>query len=352
MSQLLSVGLIGLVCSLAGAAEPLVFSGPTMGTAYSVQVASPPAEPGPAALEVEVRQYLADFDALVSTYRDDSEIARFNVSTSEEWFPVSAETARLVVLARELAAQSQGAFDPTVAPLVKLWKFHRHETRKTLPTEAEIVAARERVGYEYLEVRLDPPALRKSLPTLELDLNAVAPGWAVDRIAERLQARGLKDFLVDVGSEIRASGRKADGSSWRIGLERPVDGEHILQGAIPLDDLAVSTSGDYRNVYFIDGVRYSHTIDPRTGRPVQHGLATVTVLAVDCATADGLATTLSVLGPEAGLAFANEHKLSVWMMLRDEHGKFTARTSQPFLDGIGTRMEDFSSEAAGDEARK
>lgn len=332
-----------LLAGGASAADPLVFSGPTMGTAYSVQIVSPPADLDAAAVRREVRQYLDDFDALVSTYRDDSQLSQFNAARSTEWFPVAPETAQLVQRALELAEQSGGAFDPTVAPLVQLWRFHRHEGRQTLPSEAEIAAARARVGFQHLETRLDSPALRKQQLDLEVDLNAIAPGWAVDRIAERLQARGLKSFLVDVGSELRGAGRKADGSSWRIGLERPVAGEHILQGAIPLNDLAVATSGDYRNFYSLDGIRYSHTIDPRTGRPVTHGLATVTVLAADCATADGLATTISVLGPEAGLQFAEQHGIAAWMMVRGAGDELTSRATSAFRDGVGGAMEDFIS---------
>jgi thiamine biosynthesis lipoprotein len=321
-----------------------------MGTAWSIRIESPPASLDVPALQREVVAYLADFDRKVSTYRNDSEVSRFNVAPAGEWFSVSVETAQLVQRAIELAETSGGVFDPTIGPLTQLWKFDRHEGLQSVPSEAEIAAARDVVGFRRLTVRQDHPALRKDLAGLTLNLNAIAPGWAVDRLAERLNSHGVHNYLVDVGSEIRTSGRKADGSSWTIGIERPsADGsKRILEASIPLDDLAVSTSGDYRNFYMIDGVRYSHTIDPRTGRPVRHGLASVTVVATDCATADGLATAVTVLGPVDGLVLAERLDLAVWMMVRREGDVLEPRSSSAFQSGVGRRMVQLHDPAGGD----
>lgn len=342
MRRLWFVSVCFLLTAAARAEEPVLIFGPTMGSSWSIKLEGVPEGFDAAELKREAEAYLQGLDALISTYRNDSEISRFNTSRQTDWFPVAAETAKLLAHAVQMAELSAGAFDPTVAPLTQLWKFDRHEGRTALPSDAEITAARQRVGYQHLQVRLDPPALKKQIPELELNLNAVAPGWAVDRLVELLLSKGLSNFLVDVGSEIRTGGRKPDGSSWQVGIERPADADHVLQAAIPLDDQAVATSGDYRNFYVIDGQRYSHTIDPQTGRPVNHGLASVTVLASDCATADALATALSVLGPQAGMEFAERHGLAVWMMVRGEQGALSARASTAFADGVGRDLVDLA----------
>jgi thiamine biosynthesis lipoprotein len=313
-----------------------------MGTGYVVKVAAPPADLAADELQADIDAWLADFDLRVSTYRPDSELSRFNASRTTDWFEVSAETARLVQSALQIAERSGGAFDPTVGPLVRLWGFDRRQGRATLPTEAELLEMRQRVGHQLLQVRLDPPALRKSHPELELDVNGIAPGFAADRLVERLAHRGLHRVMVDIGGEIRAQGDKSDGSPWRIGVERPPtsDGEaRRLAAALPLNDAAVATSGDYRNFYEVDGRRYAHTIDPRTGRPVDHALASVTVFAPDAADADALATALMVLGPEEGLALADELGLAAWLLVRDsDHGLRTV-ASTAFQEGVGRDLE-------------
>ncbi|MCA9056119.1 MAG: FAD:protein FMN transferase, partial [Planctomycetaceae bacterium] len=214
-----------------------------------------------------------------------------------------------------------------------------------VPSDDAIAKARERVGYRRLSVRLDPPALKKEVPDLELNLNAIAPGWAVDRLADLLAQHGLGNYMIDIGGEIRTGGRKSDGSSWRIGIERPADDAHSLQAAVPLDDASIATSGDYRNFYIVDGVRYSHTVDPRTGVPVRHGLASVSLIADDCTTADGLATALMVLGPDEGLQLAERLQLAAWMLIRSDEGTITARSSSAFQQGVGKDLVEFS--AAG-----
>lgn len=339
---ILSIVMLLLLSDSARAEDPVTLFGPTMGTAWSVKLSGVPEGFDSAELKREIAAYLEAFDAFVSTYRADSELARFNASRSVDWFPVSTETAELLRRTLELAEQTSGAFDPTVAPLTRLWKFDDHSGRQDLPTEQEVDAARELVGYQRLQVRLDPPAIRKEIPALELNLNAVAPGWAVDRIVDQLRARGLTNFLVDVGSEIRTGGRKADGSAWQVGIERPADQGHVLQASLPLNDRAIATSGDYRNYYVVAGQRYSHTIDPRTGRPVNHGLASVTVVATDCTTADALATAISVLGPQAGRAWADEHQLPAWMMVRDASGGLTAQPSAEFDAVFSSQMTDIA----------
>lgn len=335
------------VAGRAAAQDVVELRGLAQGTTYSVKIAAPLEAAQRAALQAGLDRLLAEFDAQVSTYRDDSEVVRFNASRSTDWFPVSSTTARIVHRALEVSVASAGAFDVTVAPLLKLWRFDRRAGPPQLPDDEAIEAARRKVGYRHLEARLDPPAVRKTLPELELNLNAIAPGYSVDLVTDFLRDRGYRDFLVEIGGELRTSGRKPDGSSWRIGIERPSvqGGPRTLQAAVPLDDLAVATSGDYRQFFEVDGRRYSHTIDPGTGRPVTHGLSSVTVFAPDCTTADAYATALMALGPQRGLELAEREGLAVWMLIRGDDGGLTTAASSAFASGIGKTLIDLT--AAG-----
>lgn len=334
--------LLGSGSAALRAAEIIEFRGLAQGTTYTVKVVGGLDAPARQALQGEIDQLLADFDAQVSTYRPDSELSRFNAFRGAEWFPVSPNVIAIVERSREISQQSGGAFDVTISPLIRLWRFDRRTAQPQVPAEESIAAARQLVGYQHLEFRREPPALRKRLPELEVNLNAIAPGYSVDLIVDRLQSRGLMGFMVEVGGELRTGGRKPDGTSWRIGIERPTESSPALQAALPVDDLAVATSGDYRQFFVADGRRYSHTIDPHTGRPVTHGLASVTVLADDCMSADGYSTALMVLGPEQGLALAEREGLAVWMLIRDDAGRITTTASSAFTNGVGRRLEDLT----------
>lgn len=313
--------------SAAAEAVEWRFEGMTMGSAYHITVAAPPAGVSKAALGQAVDAALARVDARMSTWKADSEVSRFNRAAPGAWFAVSAETAQVVSAAQATAQDSGGVFDITVGPLVDLWGFGAGATaRETIPAEAAIDAARARTGWQALEVRLQPPALRKRAPR-EIDLSAIAKGYGVDAAAHALEAAGVRDYLVEVGGEVRAGGRNAAREPWRIGIADPAGGGVAL--AVPLTDAAIATSGDYFNYFEQDGKRYSHTIDPRSGRPVTHALASVSVVAPDCMSADALATAIDVLGPEEGLAFAERRQLAVYLLVRTATG-FEARASTTF----------------------
>lgn len=256
----------------------------------------------------------------MSTWIADSEVSRFNRAPADEWFPVSAETAQVVQLAQEIAVSSDGAFDVTVMPLVSLWKFgpegKTNPGKFVPPTDQQIADVRQRVGYQHLEVQTDPPALRKTVDGLQIDLSAIAKGFAVDKVAEALEARGVKNYLVEVGGEVRVTGSASRGA-WTIGIERPLaDGREVLR-TVKLSDAGLATSGDYRNFVQHDGKLYSHTIDPRTGRPVTHTLTSVSVIADTCVEADAAATAIMVLGPDAGRAWAESRELPILMVIRE-----------------------------------
>lgn len=304
---LLLIALLGAGAA-ARAAESLpmlTWEGQTMGTTYMVKIAGVAPDE---ALVAELRAAVeARFEALMqqmSNYRPDSELARFNASSSTEPFAVSAEFARVVRQALDLSRDSAGAFDPTVGPVVDLWGFGAPGRRADLPTDDEIAAARALCGAAHLQVTPDG-ALQKDLPGLRLDLGGIAKGYGADMAAQELRDRGYSNVFVSVCGEIVAFGTNPDGQPWRVGVERPIQdlprgADHIA--VVPLSGRALSTSGDTYN-YFRDpdGNSYAHILDPATGRPVRNTLASVTVIGPCGLVADGLATTLYVLGPERGL---------------------------------------------------
>jgi len=231
--------------------------------------------------------------------------------------------------ARRIGELTEGAFDVTVGPLVNLWGFGPQMGEDDIPPEAEISAAWERVGFELVELREDPPALRKARGDVLIDLSAIAKGYAVDQIVRLLTDANVLNYLVEIGGELRGEGLNEQGEPWRIAIERPVPGERSVQRIVGLRDAGLATSGDYRNFFEVDGQRYAHVIDPATGRPVIHQLASVTVLADTTMSADGLATGLMVLGPERALALAREQSLAVHLIEIDGDD-FRERTSPAF----------------------
>lgn len=302
---------VALLAACGGGPVVLEISGPAQGTTYSIQVVAPPGDLDEAALRRTAGDELAAVDRLLSTWRDDSELARFNAAPTDEWFPVSAELAALVDRALTVGRETGGAFDVTLAPLLELWGFGPGggQTRR-VPADAEIGRARERTGPGLVEVRREPPALRKTRDGVALTLDGIAQGYTVDRLAARLDALGAGRYLVELGGELYGRGRNPRGEPWTVGVELPVPEVRRLWGAVEIDGVGMTTSGDYRDFFEVDGRRFSHTLDPRTGRPVSHDLRSVTVIASSTAAADALATALLVMGPEAGPAHARERGLT------------------------------------------
>lgn len=296
------------------------FSGPTMGTRYNVRCVTSSSTPDSEGLQNAIDQRLADINQMMSTYIADSELSRFNQYTGAGWFTVSAETAKVVAFALETAEATGGALDPTVGPVVNLWGFGPEGRRDKPPTEAEIEAARSRIGYAKLQVRTDPPALKKTQPDVYVDLSAVAKGYAVDAIGNLLVEHGFTSYMVEIGGEVVTAGTKPAGVPWQIGIEKPDSDGRSVRTILESKNEAIATSGDYRNFFERDGQRYSHTIDPATGRPVRHDLATVTVRADHCMRADSLATALLVLGPERGYDWAEQHGVAAMFLRRSDDG--------------------------------
>ncbi|MDC0720161.1 FAD:protein FMN transferase [Nannocystis bainbridge] len=299
-----------------------------MGTTWRVTVVHEGRDPAPILPMIEAE--LAQIDREMSTWRDDSAISEFNRRTETSAFPAPAALVEVVAQARDVSERSGGAFDVTVSPLVDAWGFGRPGPVAAPPTDEQLAALRAQVGWQSLHADREAATLRKDQPALTITLSAIAPGYAADVLSDRLVALGFPRHLVDVGGEFRARGDGPEGP-WRLGIERP-DGptdERVVQEVVPLRDAALATSGDYRNYREQAGRRISHTIDPRSGRPIDHKLASVTVIHRTAALADAYATALNVLGPEDGFALAEREALPALFLVREGDG-FAARATAAF----------------------
>jgi thiamine biosynthesis lipoprotein len=339
----LSAGLAGaaLLAGPAPSAETppavpraaVVFSGPTMGTRYTVRVVMPPGdEAANEQIRVAIDRELSFVNRSFSGWDTASEISRLNAHASTEPFPVSAETMAALEIARRASELTNGAFDVTVAPLVEAWGFGPAKNPPAVPTAEALAVLRARVGYRQLS--LDPArrTVAKARPDVACDVSALGDGWAADRVAHALVALGHPDVLVDVGGEVSARGRRPDGSRWRVAVEAPQSGK--VAAVVELEDVAVATSGDYRKSWTDpQGRRRSHVIDPRTGEPISHALASATVVHRDGAWADAMATGLLVLGPEAGRILAVRERLAARLVLRQPDGTY-AEWSTPAFEAL------------------
>ena len=283
-----------------------------MGTSYSITL--PAATGGQDAIGAAVRQALDRVDALMSTYRADSEVSQFNRHESVEPFPVSAETLAVLATAQELSATTGGAFDITVGPLVDVWGFGPRETSGP-PSDETVSRLVERTGWQKLVLGPKDRTIRKIVPELRIDLSAVAKGYAVDLVADALERLSYRHYLVEVGGELRAAGTRADGTPWRVGVESPDSSGRSVHRILQISDTAVATSGNYRNFREADGQRYGHVLDPRTGRPTTNQVLSATVLHPSAMRADALATALLVLGESEGMDLAEREELSVLLLV-------------------------------------
>ncbi|MEL7496372.1 MAG: FAD:protein FMN transferase [Planctomycetota bacterium] len=284
---------------------------------YAVTVVDPPETVDESKLQTAVDEALGRVNQSMSTYQPDSDVSRFNTTKSTDWFSVDAETAVVVARALEISKRSKGAFDITVGPAVNLWKFGPDKENFGVPSDDAIAAVQSQVGYQKLDVRSDPPSLKKSHPDVQIDLSAIAKGYAVDQVAMRLENFGCKDFMVEVGGEVRCQGRRHTGQPWRVGVRKPVENETVPDIVIELTSQSLATSGDYENYYRVGKKRYSHTIDPTTCRPVTHYLASATVIAEDCMTADALATAAMVIGIEEARSLLEESDAEFYLVERN-----------------------------------
>lgn len=300
------------------------YGGPTMGSTYSIKYVRHPGVQPLARLQEETDRFLAQLDQELSTYRSDSDIERFNALPAGRCADVPGSVLRLVEAGNALRAESAGALDLTLEPLLNLWGFGPKANGDQIPTDQQIMEVLQRVGHRHLHV--EGARLCKTAP-VELDFNSIAAGYAVDEISARLKASGVTSYLVEITGELKAEGVKPDGSPWRIAIEAPRDDERVAQRVIELDGQSISTSGDYRNYFERDGKRFSHTLDPRTGAPITHRLAAVTVAQPSALRADGLSTALMVMGPDQGFAFAERNNIPAFFVTREGQAFATKSTT-------------------------
>lgn len=320
---------------LAGCEKPVEqihLSGPTMGTTYNIKYIESEGIPSPEALQKEVDRLLEEVNDQMSTYRKDSELSRFNQNQTSTPFEVSPQTATVVKEAIRLNGLTLGALDVTVGPLVNLWGFGPEARPEVVPTDEELAARKANTGIQHLTVKGN--LLTKDIPNLYVDLSTIAKGWGVDVVADYIQSQGIQNYMVEVGGEMRLKGINREGVKWRIAIEKPSADERAVQEIIEPGDMAVATSGDYRIYFERDGVRYSHIINPQTGKPIRHKVVSVTVLDKSSMTADGLATGLMVLGEEQGMKIANENDIPVFMIVKTEDGfkEMASEAYKPFMN--------------------
>jgi len=305
-------------------------AGPTMGTGYSVKITNAPPNLDRRILRAAIEQRLETVNQQMSNWRAESEISLVNAGLSSSWNTVSADTLSVVEEALHISRLSDGAFDPTIGPLVDLWGFGAASASRQVPPHSSIQEALGRTGFRHVQTRRAPVAIAKHRPDIRIDLSGIAKGFAVDRLAELLEAQGVAHYLVEIGGELRARGLSARRRAWRIGVERPIAGRRAVQRIVALGAGAIATSGNYRIFFDHDSTRYSHIIDPRSGEPVGHALASVTVISPSTMRADALSTALMVLGPDAGYEMALRQKIAALFIVKS--GKSFAEISSPAFE--------------------
>jgi thiamine biosynthesis lipoprotein len=296
----------------------VLLQGPTMGTTYHVKIVASEKQVKEKNLQVQIDTLLQSINQKMSTYIPSSELSRFNALKSTEPVQISNELRDVIAESIRLGKMSQGKLDITVGPLVNLWGFGPQYRPEKIPSYEELSATKAITGLDKL--KLSGNLLSKKIPELYVDLSTTAKGYGVDQVAELIEQNGFTNYLVEIGGEMRVKGFKHTGELWHVAIEKPVNGERAVYQIIVPKDNAVATSGDYRIYFEENGQRFSHIIDPATGEPINHKLVSVTVIEPSCMTADGLATTLMVMGPEKGLAFAAEHNIAALFIIKTKNG--------------------------------
>ncbi len=328
--------LLFLVCAvpflLLTQREPLThiaLHGETMGTTWNLSL--PDTGLDSATIQSDIEALLAHINELMSTYDPESELSRFNRHHADEAFPLARETLKVMEIAQKVSQQSRGAFDMTLGPIVNAYGFGPKLTIAP-PTEEELAAMRAYVGFDLVTIDSTTSTATKADARVYCDLSAVAKGYASDAVGEYLESRDIMDYMIEIGGEVRIKGHWPDGRPWNIGIEVPDSTLQAVQTAVPMRSdgkpQAMATSGDYRNFYIEDGRRISHTLDGRTGRPIEHALASVSVLHDSCAWADAYATAIMALGPDEGMEFAKQQGIDVYMLIRNVDGNFETRHTE------------------------
>lgn len=329
-------GLFVSACDNTKKDNRVVLNGFTMGTTYSVQLVEIPGSKSADIISVDIKNILNDINLAMSTWRDDSELSLLNKKRAGEWIPVSPDLLYVLDLAQKVGKKTQGAFDMTLDPLIELWGFSSNKEITSVPGDSAIRRSLQLVGYQYLIIDTKRQRIKKVKP-IRINLSAIAKGYAVDKIADYLDKQGIASYLVEVGGELRLKGTRQGNIPWKVAVEEPIVGQRKASLVLHLKDMAVATSGDYRNYYEVNGKHYSHTIDPQTGYPVTHNLASVTVLEKNTAYADALATAIMVMGPEKGYVFCMENEIPAYFIIKN-HDKLTYRYTSFIKDYFNEKI--------------
>lgn len=322
----LCLSLITLLAGCEAPPEEVTLAGMAQGTTYHIKFA-PGGDIDSTALQGEIDAKLADIDLHYSNYRDDSEISRFNQHQDTDWVETSPDLVELVDIAKVVHGKSAGCYDLTVKPLLEAWGFFKHEAH--VPSDEQIAEAKAKVGLNKIEIGRNPPRLRKTLAGTQIDLSSIGQGYAIGQVAGLLESKGIANYLVEIGGEMKVLGHKANGTSWRVAIEKPLPERREVQRIIdvpPQRPLAIMTSGSYRNFFESGGKVYSHIVNPATGRPVDHHLLSVSVLHNDPTWADAWSTALLCLGEVEGPKLAATEGLEA-LFIYGENGQLKELSS-------------------------
>jgi len=308
----------------------VLINGLTMGTTYSIKIKTADAVVNQEKIRADIEKILLEINQKMSTYIVDSELSVINFSNSLDSNLISDDLFKVISHANTISKTTNGAFDITVGPLVNLWGFGPNKSENKIPSNEEIELIKKNIGYKKIYLNKETTSIKKLHPDLYVDLSGIAKGFAVDKIALYLNSYNLENYLVEIGGELIAKGTNEDNEVWQIGIENP---NNNLVKIIGLKDIAMATSGDYRNYFEKNGVRYSHTINPNTGKPIKHKLASVTVLDKTAMNADALATAFMVLGPAKTIELANELKIGVYLIIKNDENFYEEYNEyfEPFI---------------------
>ncbi len=325
-------------CAEDSSVHSVRLNGATMGTTYNVTLVSHTTIENAEQIQTQIDDELRLLNQQLSTYIEDSEINRLKALPINEWTEISKSVEEVLAISLLVSEWSQGGFDVTLRPLIDLWGFGPTKSLDQVPDEEKITKALQGIGHQYLKLNRDTHSLLRRAE-VDLDFSAVAKGYGVDQVAQVLERNNFTDYLVEIGGELRLSGKNAKGKNWTIAVERPQSSlsQQVFK-AISLTNIAMATSGDYRNYFEQNGQRYSHTIDPRTGHPIVHNLASVTVLHSSAAMADALATAFNVMGAEQARLLANSKSIAALFIIKGEDGfvELSSDAFKPYLSAVKT----------------
>jgi thiamine biosynthesis lipoprotein len=317
-------------CNTSELSEVFLLDGNTMGTTYTVKIVSDQKNLN-GNVQYKIDSLLASVNQSMSTYIDDSEISKFNNYKDTTWYSVSNEFAYVLSEAKKISEATDYYYDVTIGPVVNLWGFGPTNQSAEIPTSGEIEKAKNNTGIAKLIIDLDNNKIKKTTGDLYLDLSSIAKGFGVDKVGELVEDLGYTNYMIEIGGEVRTRGINDKNEPWKIGISTPLG--NSLQKVVAISNLSIATSGDYLNYFEENGVRYSHLINPKTGKPITHNLASVSVIAEECSYADALATAIDVMGPTLGFNFALEKKLPIFMIVR-ENNSFVEKMTPQFEEFI------------------